>query len=206
MAKRKEGIRSLLGAEEGKVKGFECDYHIDHGAGKKQLVVECTGCNIEPDLNNQRCLGSVLNIMSEEVGIESVVLSHYEDTEYFGSAMDLLKKMVDFMDSIEDFTMRDPKEKYFDYLSDKDKKKLKCSDCELNPINVFPSLKKSFSESIEKYERQYNRIIQKIDRASLAHEECEECTFSTLDDLDYLQKEYEELYRMTERELSRETS
>ncbi len=189
-----------LGGEE-EEEGFGCDYHIDQSGSKKHLVVECTECNIYPSLNDQRCLQGVLNILSEEMGIDTVVLSHYEDTEYFGPAMDLLNNLVDFLDSIEDFTMRNPVERYFDYLEDSSKKKLKCHECQFNPSKVFPNLRSKFSEGIEEFENEFNMVIQKIDRASYSHTECEECTFSTLQDLDYLKKEYEELYKMTMREI-----
>lgn len=189
-----------LGGEE-EEEGFGCDFHIDQSGSKKRLIVECTECDIKPSLNNQRCLQGVLNILSEEMGVDTVILSHYEDTEYFGPAMDLLNNLVDFLDSIEDFTMRDPIEKYFDYLDDGSKRKLKCHDCQFNPSNVFPNLRNKFFEGIEEFENEFNRITQQIDSVSYSHTECEECTFSTLQDLDYLKKEYEELYKMTIREI-----
>lgn len=192
-----------LGGEE-EEEGFRCDYHIDQSGSKKRLTLECTDCDITPSLNNQRCLQGVIDIMSEEVGVDTVILSHYEDTEYFGPAMELLNTLVDFMDSIEDFTMRDPVEKYFDYLEDGDRRKLKCHDCQFNPSMVFPKLRRKFSEGIQEFDREFNRMIREIDRVSYSHTECEECTFSTLQDLDYLKKEYDELYKMTVREIGKE--
>ncbi|GEM_PF-2068532 len=207
MAKRKKGVKGLMGlGGEEEEDLFGCDYHIDQSGSKKRLVLECTDCNKAPSLNDQECLTSVLEIMADEMGVDTLVLSHYEDTEYFGPSMDVLRNLVDFMDSIEDFTMRDPVERYFDYLSDKDKKKLKCHGCTFNPSNVFSRLYNKFSQGIEKYEMEFNRIIREIDRSQNTHSECEECTYSTLEDLDYLKKEYEKLYKMTMREIGEEAA
>ncbi len=205
MAKKKgvKGFMGFKGGEEDEDVG--CEYHIEQSGSKKRLVLECTECDLTPTLKDQKCLASVLNLMSDEMVMDSVVLSHYEDTEYFGPSMDVLNNLVDFMDSIKDFTLRDPIARYFDYLDDKNKKKLKCHECPFNPSMVFSSLYKSFSQGIEKYEMDFNTVVRQINKSPQSHPECEECTYSTLEDLDYLKKKYERLYKMTMRQIGGET-
>ncbi len=181
-------------------KDYGWEYRFDYGGREKTLVIDFTDTNIVPSLDNRKTLKGVLRIMVEEGGVDSVVLAHYEETEYYGSAMEILKAMVDFIDSIEEFAMRDPKESYFDYLSDGDKKKLKCPDCPFNPGRIFNELKESFLEGTQEYEETFEDIVYDIDRFQSPYKECDECTFSTLEDLEYMRKKYEEVYKTVNRE------
>lgn len=177
----------------------ECKYELELEASEPKMLIRCIECPGYHSLENDECLLRVLQAVANELKVESVILSHYTDVEYFGPATELLKQMVQFMSQLDNFAIRDPVREYFDYLPEKDKKKLGCKTCAFNPQRIFSDLKSSFINDLGKYYQDYYHTLNRIGLTPQSQAECTECTLSTIEDLAYLFELFDNLIKYIRR-------
>jgi hypothetical protein len=122
---------------------------------------------------------------------------HFTDIEYFGHSVDILKSLAELISQMETFSLRDTIVEYFDYLSDKDKRKLRCNQCVYNPRKVFLQLREYFVKNISQFWHVFQHIVNVIGGTRQSYEECVDCTLTTLEDLSFIL----ELYKKIEREV-----
>ncbi len=170
-----------------------CEYEIiTEGDITKMVVKECKRCKSAGDLTNKICLGRVLRTMSQAANIDLIDLEKYNVREYFGDSMRLLKSMLEYARTLENLSLRNPLLEYFSDVPEKDRKKLRCPICPLNPQSVFIRLRNVFTNNIEEFPTYFYYVVDQFGREPVYSERCKKCRAATIEDLNYAFRKYVE--------------
>ena len=153
------------------------------------MVAQCMECKGGAGLDHTKCLTGILNGLSQEFNVDSVILSHYIETKYADDSMEVLGMMVEVLQNLDQMGIREPYEEYFandESLSSsfKNQQKSKCEKCGLGPETVFSALKKQFFKDISGFYCTFNDITGSV--AAHREEACDKCVKATQSDLIYL--------------------
>ncbi len=168
-----------------------CEYEIvTEGDITKLVVKECKRCKYPGDLTHKKCMGRVLKTLSLSPNVDLVDLQKYNVREYFGESIRLLKSILDYARTLENMSLRNPLTEYFGDVPEKDRKKLRCPVCPLNPQNVFVHLKNVFMNNIDQFPTYFYHVVDQFGKEPFYSERCKKCRASTLEDLNYVFREY----------------
>ncbi len=173
-----------------------CKYEIEHEVRESRLVMNCKECNGKATLKDCRCIGGVQNALSEEFNINSIILSHYRETQYTDHSVEMLKKVVQIIHELEQLSIRAPFKEHFESgklpFIKADQQKAICEKCDFNPQNIFPTLKENLEKDIVKF---YEIFMKKARSLSEAKKNivCTACLNTTKSDFVYLYGHLEEL-------------
>jgi hypothetical protein len=153
------------------------------------MVAQCMECQGGSGLEHKKCLTGILNGLSHEFNVDSVILSHYIETKYADDSMQVLRIMVEIIQNLEQMGIREPYEEYFaneESLSSslKNQQKGKCEKCNLEPETVFSDLKKQFVKDISSFYYKFNDFTGSV--AANREEACNQCVKATKSDLVFL--------------------
>ena len=170
-----------------------CEYEvITEGDITKMVIKECKRCKSSGDLTNKICLGRALRTLSQAANIDLIDLEKYNVREYFGESMRLLKSMLEYARTLENLSLRNPLMDYFSDVPEKDRRKLRCPICPLNPQSVFIRLRNVFTNNIEEFPTYFYYIVDQFGREPVYSERCKKCRAATIEDLNYAFRKYVE--------------
>lgn len=158
--------------------------------------MNCKECNGKATLKDCKCIRGVQNALSEEFNINSIILSHYRETQYTDHSVEMLKKVVQIIHELEQLSIRAPFKEYFESgklpFIKADPQKAICEKCDFNPQNIFPMLGKNLKKDIVKF---YEIFMKKARSLSEAKKNivCVACLNTTKSDFVYLYDHLEEL-------------
>ena len=141
-------LRGRTGKEEApEFKPCSCEYALKREANMNVVVVNCKETGGPAALTARECRARALEILTQEVNVDSIVLSHYRETQYTAPAMDLLHRFQRIASEFRQLSLRNPYKTYFEArteMSAKEKKEqLKlCEECPWNPMTYFDKLAK----------------------------------------------------------------
>ncbi len=179
--------------EIGKRRLKPCEYKlITEGDLTKLIITECKRCKAPADLTHPVCFGRVLRTLSSVVNVDLIDLEKYNVVEYFGEGIRVLKSMVELARLIENLSLRNPLLEYFSDIPEKDRRKLRCPSCPLNPQHIFIYLRNVFMTSIVDFPTYFYYVVDKFGREHIFSERCKPCRETTLNDLVFVFKKYVE--------------
>jgi hypothetical protein len=142
------------------------------------------------------CLSGILNGLYLEYNVDSVILSHYIETKYTNESIDLLKRMVEIIQDLEQMAIREPYMEYFKNNEEltsqtKNQQKTTCDRCGLRPNKIYGKLKNGFQRDISIFYDDFLKISKEIGTNS--NEQCTQCVDATQSDFQYLFDKLESL-------------
>lgn len=175
---------------------FACRYNIKRESNKTKMIADCKECGGRATLKNSKCMIGILNAMSKEYNVDSIILSHYIETRYSDAAMDLLRKKVELLREFDQLSIREPYNEYFlndDELTSaqKSKQKTVCEKCGLKPSLIFTTLKNSFIKDIDHFYNDFSSLSGNI--AKHKEPQCSSCIKTSKSDFIYIFNRLEEL-------------
>ncbi len=170
-----------------------CDYSIVSDGDITRLVVkECRLCQAKGSLEDGMCFTRVMKTLSLVPNVDLIDLEKYHVKEYFGDALVLLKGMLEMTNILDSLGMRNPLTEYFGDIPEKERRKLRCPACPLNPQNIFKHLRTVFTSNIEEFPTVLYTIIDQFGKEPVYSARCRKCRASSIDDLNYAFKKYVE--------------
>lgn len=153
------------------------------------MVAQCMECKGGAGFDHKKCLTGILNGLTQEFNVDSVVLSHYIETKYADDSMQVLRMMVEILQNLDQMGIRKPYEEYFakeESLSSslKNPQKSKCEKCNLEPETVFSDLKRQFVKDISSFYCKFNDVTGSV--AANREEACNKCVKAIKSDLTFL--------------------
>lgn len=175
---------------------FTCKWNVEHEYREIRIVTDCKDCGGQGDLGNASCMKGVLDAVSNESNADVVILSHYVERQYFGYSLELLKRMAQVMQELDQLAIRAPYKEYFlknDKLtsSQKNQQKSACEKCALNPQKLFPNLKRTFTTDVVKFHESFLDFAKKLEKGPTPN--CGPCLKTTNSDFLYLFNKMEDL-------------
>jgi hypothetical protein len=166
-----------------------CKYNLTRDANKVIMVAQCMECHGGAGLHNRRCLIGILEGLSHEFNVDSVILSHYIETKYDEASMEVLRRMVELLQTMNHMGIREPYDEYFagdEDLSSSQKNQQKniCNKCHLKPETLFLTLKKEFVNDIPGFYGMFDDLTRKL--ATKSDLNCQECVEATKSDIIFL--------------------
>ncbi len=168
-----------------------CEYQVTGQQGST-MVLKCKRCP-GPHKIEQKCLGPLLAAFSKEYDIDTVKMSHFIEKEYHGISIELLRKISQLADEIEDLSLREPTEEYSAYKGKNDPKKTVCQRCTLYPRKFFTKLRVLLIKDISKFYALNKKIVGKLPLFKKKTSFCHRCIHDTTEDLNYIFDKYEKI-------------
>ncbi len=106
-----------------------CSHRIDKSIEKRKLIIDCKEC--EKDYDFDECLPGLILALEGTYKIDSIVVSGHVEKEFKDKHVDILLKIRDIADKIENFSSRK--------VADEG-----CEDCEFWPPSYYSQLKGRF--------------------------------------------------------------
>ncbi|UCF08837.1 MAG: hypothetical protein JSW28_03870 [Thermoplasmata archaeon] len=173
------------------VEQLPCKYDIEFSSRQNVMVAKCKECDGEGGLTDQKCLMGMLNAVSKEFNIDSIILSHYIERLYEKDAVDVLRHMARLVKEFDRLSIRNPLKQYF---SEKEipAQRSKCQGCDMNPQNLFPEMRQQFIMNVENFYMVFLDRVRSIYSAS-KDPKCKQCLSTTNSDIVYLFDKLEDL-------------
>ena len=126
-------------------KPCSCEYRLQREANVAKVVGNCKETGGPASLAARECRARALEILSKEVNVDTLILSHFRETQYTVPAMELLQRLQRVVSELRQISLRNPYKTYFDGrkdLSAKEKKdqQKSCEECPWNPMTFFDGL------------------------------------------------------------------
>lgn len=175
-----------------------CGYDLDREADVTKVIVHCKETGGPASLMERVCRARVLEILSQEVNVDAVVLSHFRETQYDRPAMELLQRLERVTSGFRHLALRNPFNTYFESRADlparekKDQEK-ECEVCPWNPMTFFDALAKSVterepSELYERFREDGARLL-----GATKPEVCNPCLAASRGEMEYMALQLMEL-------------
>jgi hypothetical protein len=142
------------------------------------MVFNCKECRGAHSLGENICLKGIVEGFSQEYNVDTITLSHYIESQYFGDSVELIRHIIKFGNEMDNLSMRDPIAEYFGALPSRDRKKLK-----------------TFSQDIIAFDTLFTNTLDLFERSEPGSEQCAKCTSTTVEDLSYVCDIYEKIGR-----------
>ncbi len=153
---------------------ISCTHRINKSDEKRKIIVDCKEC--ENDFQFEDCLPGLILALAGTYKIDSIVISDHIEKEFKGEQVDILLKMRDITDKIDNFSSRKGHEEG-------------CENCEFWPPNFYSQLKENF---ISNPGCIYEEITRMKSR-SKSIEDCPNCRGDLEEELRMIGKEALEL-------------
>lgn len=184
-----------------------CEYKVEYDEHHVTMTVDCKHCNGPSNLRDPRCLNGVIDQLSGEFNVDTLVLGDYIETQYYGPAMKVLRALVRMASELERLSLR-----YYPMqalnkaqrLQTRRKRSTPCGSCPFDPEEVFGDLRQVLVSDPASFKQALAGKITELEGASDALA-CPTCIKTTVDDLIYVMDLYknlrleilaEEAYRM----------
>ncbi|MDP7266214.1 MAG: hypothetical protein QGH39_11725, partial [Candidatus Thermoplasmatota archaeon] len=154
--------------------------------------LKCKSC-IGPHTPEGDCLGPLLSAFSKEYNTKKITVSHYIEKQYYGSSITLLGKITALSNEIENLSLRDPVKEYFGPKAEKDRRRIACTKCGLNPSKLYPKMNILVMRDIVRFHELLRNIGVKIPGFKKKTKYCGRCLSATAEDVNYIFDEYEKL-------------
>lgn len=168
-----------------------CEYALQREANTTAVVVDCKETGGPAVLTARECRAHVLEILSQEVNVDSLVLSHYRETQYTPPAMELLQRLGGIAAEFHQLSLRNPYQTYFDPRTDlsasekKDQLKL-CEECPWNPMTYFDKLaKEAMVQDPGPFHEEFIREAERLIGATKP-EVCNPCLAASRGEMEYM--------------------
>lgn len=168
---------------------MHCKCEIKHEGQELKLVADCRSCEKgKADLDEDVCFGGILEAWGQGLGADTIVLSGTIETQYSGSAVELIDQMSGLLAELHRLSKkRHPKDKL-------------CERCKVSPSVIFGGLESGLKKDLSDFYMGYRAVATKISDASFHDRACADCLASTKDDLNFFQARFEDLLRFIIRE------
>jgi hypothetical protein len=174
-------------------KKLRCRYSIEVESNTTKLVFDCRGCQGSGDLDDARCFGEAIAALRSEFNVDSIIFSNYIETNYYGLAIDALKRISGIMNEVQRFSGRIPWKEMGETKDIKlQSRKKMCLQCDKNPAKIFSVIEKRGKRSIESMCKSFNHYLSVIESLP-ADRQCHKCNQNTRADLNYIQDKIEDL-------------
>ena len=116
-----------------------CPYDMEFGTDGVRLHVKCRDCQGKADLLDEACFRGVFRSFVCEPHVDFIVLSDFSETEYSGTAIELMEMLSDIWEHLEQLSAQAP-------LSEK-----RCDGCVMAPRETFSALSKSLLSGFSEF-------------------------------------------------------
>ncbi|UCG68758.1 MAG: hypothetical protein JSV09_13280 [Thermoplasmata archaeon] len=179
-----------------KKEDYSCKWNVEQEYREIRIIADCKECGGKGDLRQSYCLKGILEALSSESNADVAILSHYVERQYFGYSLELLKRMAQIMQELEQLAIRNPYGEYFSAsskltASQKSQQKSACEKCQLNPKILFLNLKKIFATDILKFHETFIDYTKRLEKKPTPN--CGPCLKTTKSDFVYLFNNLEDL-------------
>jgi hypothetical protein len=148
-----------------------------HRRNGGELIVECRGCEGGQDLSEERCLRSVIDILSNEGEVREIILSGDWEVSYTGDSMIALRSLAEIVRSCSDLS------KIPNRFQD-------CSSCPLAPSSFYCSIARGLPFIPDR-----ERVSTMARMSTKHHNGCKECLERTSSNLDWMRYSLDALGR-----------
>jgi len=169
-----------------------CEYSMGTDEDVATMTLKCKGCP-GPHTPEGDCLGPLLSAFLKEYNTRKITVSHYIEKQYYGASITLLGKITGLANEIENLSLRDPVKEYFGPKAEKDRRRIACSKCGINPGKLYPKMHLLVMRDIVRFHEMLRNIAGKIPGFKKKTKHCGRCLNATAEDLNYIFDEYEKL-------------
>ena len=169
-----------------------CEYTMGTDEDVATMTLKCKGCP-GPHTPEGDCLGPLLSSFSKEYNTKKITVSHYVEKQYYGTSITLLGKITVLANEIENLSLRDPVKEYFGPKGEKERRRIACSKCVLNPGKLYPKMHHLVMRDVVRFHELLRNIANKIPGFKKKTKYCGNCLNATAEDLNYIFDEYEKL-------------
>ncbi|MFQ6127472.1 MAG: hypothetical protein ACE5QW_00995 [Thermoplasmata archaeon] len=115
---------------------------------RELLQIDCTGCDVQPDLRRHECFVGVLLSFDSKLNIERIILSGTVVKQYSKKSINLFSKMRSILDTLS--TLKGELNQRFQ--AEKSRKELKhCSRCQRDPRKLFGGIEIAFLRDLAEF-------------------------------------------------------
>jgi len=176
-----------------------CEYEVGYEARELKMVAKCKECGGRSTLKEGYCLSGIINSFSKESGVDTIILSHFIETQYNNKAIELIRMMTSLAGELTQLANRDPTQGMDDGMGNpipvSPEQRRACEQCRFNPAFLYPSLRDAFVMDIEEFYRRLNDVVMDVGNSAGSVGICGNCISTTLGDLNYIYDKFEELVR-----------
>ena len=169
-----------------------CEYDVGMDEDEATMKLKCKACP-GPHSVEGPCLSSLLSAFSKEYNIRKITLSHYIEKQYYGHSITLLGKITALAGEMENLSLRDPVKEYFWRKAEKDRKRIACTKCPLNPSGLFTKMHSFLMKDMGRFYSYLKAAAAKIPGFKRKTKHCNKCLQATTEDLNLTFDEYEKL-------------
>lgn len=165
-----------------------CERKIMQEGRILKMVVFCRKCKGgAATISDPKCMSRILSTLSEEMSVDTIVLSHHLEIQYGEEATELLKRIVRLLSDIHNLGARHP----IGNLK-------QCQKCPFMPKSFFDSIGKKLMEGPTALFDDIQKIcsdIYNMYSSSGLSETCQKCLNTTIGDLNYVYKNLDRLIK-----------
>jgi hypothetical protein len=171
-----------------------CSRSIGHEGRDLTLTLSCRDCGgKDPDggagppypLSNPKCLRNILEALSAEQGVDTLILAGHIETQIQSAGMAVMEKIVVLGNDLNHLSLRDPPKGSRD-----------CARCGLHPQELFQDLRSVLLSDLADFPKALKGGISRvIAAASSSDEACARCVGDTSGDLAFAAETFEGLAR-----------
>lgn len=171
-----------------------CEYAFRREANTSLVIVDCKETGGPAALTARECRARAMEILAQEVNVDSLILSQYRETQYTAPAMELLHRLRRIGSEFHQLSLRNPHKTYFEPRTDlsakekKDQLKL-CEECPWNPTTYFDRLAKD--ETVQDPGPFYEEFVREAERllGATKPEVCNPCLAASRGEMEYMAQE-----------------
>ena len=169
-----------------------CEYTMGNDEDNATMALKCKGCT-GPHTPEEDCIGPLLSAFSKEYNTKKITVSHYIEKQYYGASISLLGRITGLSNEIENLSLRDPVKEYFGPKAEKERRRIACSKCVLNPAKLYPKMHLLVMRDIVRFHEFLRNVAGKIPGFKKKTKYCGRCLNASAEDLNYIFDEYEKL-------------
>lgn len=164
-----------------------CDFELKSDGKTITMKIQCKECG-QRELKDRNCFSSLLRAFANEVNIDRIVLSNNVETQFFGKALSILKKITALSYEMKQLSLRIP-------TTPSGRTPEGCADCKTRPQKVFSELNEQFLRDIGLFYSVFHDKTVQLYEIDSPNFTCGECRVATREDFDYIYSRFEPLLR-----------
>ena len=194
MGSAKRGKRKGGGISGGKGNKIPatCDYALGMDEDEATMKLKCKSCP-GPHAIEGECLSPLLSGFAREYNVRKITVSHYVEKQYYGHSITLLGKITGLAGEMENLALRDPIKEYFGRKAQKERKRIACTRCPLDPGKLFSKMQGLVMMDVVRFYDYLKAAARKIPGFKKRTKQCSRCLEATTEDLHLAFDEYEKL-------------